>query len=305
MSCRPPEQHPVVVPSHLPVRALVPVLGSLVWAGTSVLVADPAQADAALGPGARWSTTVDLPDAWASRADQLAVSVASLDQLENGCLRPEVAAGDTSCDDVGGELASVVTAEVAAGRSGDGSCVPATAYQPLDLLDSGTTRVDMVGPECLVLAIDFPGGPHDDLAQSDALAISLSLVAGGPGADLGAAAPPVVVGGGRQSGGAGSPLGPGTADRTAVAGSRGGAGGLVEDAGAAAVADRSATGSVERPLGEVTTDVSVGARGTDVQSESAERLLDDPLALAALLLGTTVLLWLSFLVLRRRREERA
>ncbi|WP_165628927.1 hypothetical protein [Klenkia taihuensis] len=290
------------MPSCLPVR----VLGSLVLAASVVLVPVPAQADVALVPGAQWSTTVDLPDAWASRADQLAVSVASLDQQENGCLRPELAAGDTSCDDDGGDLASMVSAAVAAGRYEGGSCVPATAAQPLDLMGSGAARVDILGPECLVLTIDFPGGPDDDLAQSDALDISLFLVAGGPGAEVGAAAPPVVATGpGQLSSGVASPVEAGNGDASTVAGGPGGTSRVVGGAAPGAVTDRSATGSVERPVGEATADVSVGAEGTDVQSESAERLLDDPLALAALLLGTTVLLWLLFLVLRRRRGERA
>lgn len=302
MNHRPPRQQSAGVQFRPPIRSF----GGLMVIGALALVPAQAWADTALVPGAQWTTTVDLPDAWASRADQLAVSVASLDQQENGCLRPELAAGDTSCDADGGDLAALVSATMAAGRYEGGSCVPGTSARPLDLLGVGAVRVDLVGPECVVLTVDFPGSPDDDLAQSDSLGIVLSLVAGGPGTQVEAAVPPVVAGGEDQDGaGSAAQIGPSGRSGASDAGTSGRSGRVVDGPVAGEVVEPSATGSVERPVGQATADVSVGAAGTDVQSESAERLLDDPLALAALLLGTTVLLWLLFVVLRRRRGERA
>jgi hypothetical protein len=66
-------------------------------------------------------------------------------------------------------------------------------------------------------------------------------------------------------------------------------GGLVEDPGA---------------IGSTTADLEVGADST-AEAGSTRSLLGAPIALGALLLGTTALLWLLFLVLRRRRGERA
>ncbi len=132
----------------------------VVAGAVAVLVAVPVGWASAepLVPGGRLTTTVDLPDAWAGQADTLGVSVAELRQQENDCSPPEVRAGDTTCGADEGDLAGLVLATVSAGRYVDGGCAPTTAAQPLDLVGSTGTRLAVTGPECLVVALEFPDG---------------------------------------------------------------------------------------------------------------------------------------------------
>lgn len=298
----------------VPRRPRARLLAGLGAAVAALVVVGPAAAAAAgpLVPGSQWSTTVDLPDSWARQADRLSVAVSSLAQAENGCLRPETAAGDTTCGDDGGDLAGLVSATVAAGRYAGGACSVLTEERDLDLLGGSPARVDLAGPECVVLTIRFPEGPDDDLAQSDDLAVSLALLAGGPGEVVQPGGAAQVV----QAGGAGgsSAGGPSTQPRVqapagvagpAAPGTAPGAGSGTTADPEGSVVDRPGGGSGGATVGEATAEVAVGAADTVVEAESADRLLDDPFALAALLLGTTLLFWVLFLLLRRRRGRHA
>jgi hypothetical protein len=327
----------------VPRRLLAPRACAVVVAASALLAVPVGPASAApLVPGGRWTTGVDLPDAWAGQADRLGVAVAELRQRENGCTAPEVRAGDSTCGDDEGDLAGQVVATVAAGRWVDDDCAPTTQAAPLDLAGA-TTRLAVAGPECLLVALDFPDGDDDDLAQSDSLGFTLSLVAGGPGGDVaeggttGGTTTGGPTSGGTTTGGTGSGAavagasavgGPGTGAGGA-GGSTGGAGAVAGRGGAPAVGGTSggsgtgspssvagtaggAAGGTVRggvaedpaPIGSTTADLEVGADPTE-EAGAVRSLLGDPLALGALLLGTTALLWLLFLVLRRRRGERA
>lgn len=299
-----------------------------------LLVPVGAAAAAPLVPGGRWTAAVDLPDDWADRADRLGVSVAELRQRENGCTRPEVRAGDTTCGEDEGDLAGQVVAAVSAGRWAADDCVSSTAAQPLDLA-GGTTRLTVAGAECLLVALDFPDGADDDLAQSDSLGLTLSLVAGGPGDEVaagGTTAGGTTAGGtstgGTTTGGAGAVEVPRAgadgsdgSDGSAGVAAQGaaGAGGASGRAGSASVgatsvgsggrpssiggAVRGGAADDPAPLGSTTTDLEVGAE--PAEAGATRSLLGDPLALGALLLGTTALLWLFLLALRRRRRAEA
>ncbi|KQS63613.1 hypothetical protein [Modestobacter sp. Leaf380] len=312
-----PHRRPVAVAALAGVVLAVLAPAGTAWAGTQLL------------PGATWSTPVDLPDAWADQADRLGVSVVTLDQQENDCLRPEVRAGDQTCAADEGDLAGQVSASIAAGRYDDGTCVAATAPAALALTGGAVTRLALAGPQCLVLTFDFPDGADDDVAQSDTLGVGLSLVAAGSGADVGAGDP----GGGAASGGAaagGVTGGGGVVGGTVVGGvvppaggpsgaGRDGAGAVGPGSTGQATAGRGAAGAVDGPVGagervatavadgvavgSATADVEVGADGASVEAESAQTLLEDPFALGALLLGLTLLLWVLLVLLRRRRRE--
>jgi len=321
----------------VPRRLLAPRACAVVVAASALLAVPVGSASAApLVPGGRWTTGVDLPDAWTGQADRLGVAVAELRQRENGCTAPEVRAGDTTCGDDEGDLAGQVVATVAAGRWVDDDCAPTTQAAPLDLAGA-TTRLAVAGPECLLVALDFPDGADDDLAQSDSLGFTLSLVAGGPGGDVaeggtssgtttggtgsgaavaGAGVGASAVGGpgtgaggaGGSTGGAGAVAGRGGAP--AVGGTSGGSG-TGSPSSVAGTAGGAAGGTVRggvaedpAPIGSTTADLEVGADPTE-EAGAVRSLLGAPLALGALLLGTTALLWLLFLVLRRRRGERA
>ncbi|WP_207798569.1 hypothetical protein [Klenkia marina] len=310
-----------------------------VTAAVAALVVVPAGWASAgpLLPGGQWATTVDLPDAWADRADQLGVTVAQLRQQEHSCTPPEVRAGDDTCGDDEGELAEQVVASVAAGRYTGGDCEPTTAAQPLDLFGATTSRLTVTGPECLLVVLDFPDGEDDDLAQSDALGFTLSLVAGGPGGGLtggGTTGPTTSTNGGTSSGGTTSG---GTGSGGSGSGGTGSGGTGSVGSGPGSATDGSRAGGVaagQRPggptggqrvdprsdqtssaggavrggtvrgdVGSTTADVEVGAETTE--TGSTRTVLDVPLALGALLLGLTALFWVLFLVLRRRRREQS
>lgn len=302
-----PHRRPVAVAVLLGVSLAVVAPGGTAWASSQLL------------PGASWSTTVDLPDAWADQADRLGISVATLDQRENECLRPEIRAGDVTCAADEGDLAGQVTAWIAAGRYDDDTCVTVTAPTALALLGGGVTRLAVTGPECLVLTLDFPNGADDDVAQSDTLAINLTLVAAGPGVGVeagvpggGASAGGEVVGGASPTGesevGPSSTVQGGSAQLTSGQGSAGavdspaGTGERAADGADEALAP--ATAGIEgAAVGAATAEVEVGVDGAAVEAESAQTLLEDPFALGAMLLGLTLLLWALFLLLRRRRRE--
>ena len=311
----------------VPRRRLVPrTCAALVAVPVVLLVPVGAAAAAPLVPGGQWTTAVDLPDAWAARADRLGVSVAELRQRENGCTRPEVRAGDLTCGEDEGDLAGQVLAAVSAGRWAADDCVSSTAAQPLDLA-GGTTRLTVVGAECLLVTLDFPDGADDDLAQSDSLGLTLSLVAAGPGGDgtAGGTTPRGTTGGGTTTDGPGAVevprAGTGSADGSVGVAGQGaaGAGGASGREGSASVgaasvgsggrpssiggAVRGGAADDPAPIGSTTTDIEVGAEPTE--AGATRSLLGDPLALGALLLGTTALLWLLFLALRRRRGAEA
>lgn len=275
--------------------------GLALTAAVAGLPVGVAHAEDGLAPGGSWSTTVSLPASWAGQADRLGVTVLALDQGENGCLAPEVAAGDTTCTADGGELAAQVEVTAEAGRYEAGSCRTLSDPAALDLGGGRVARVDVAGPECLVLTFAFPDGEDDDLAQSDTLALSLGLVASGPGGALG-----------------GESL-PAESDRPDVAAGAGGTTSQV-DLGAAPVAagtqgvDRGS--STARPadaaalvapgpdtVGTATVDVAVGGDDGVVRATAAGSVFDAPLALGALFVGASVLFWALFVLVRRRRQD--
>jgi cobalamin biosynthesis Mg chelatase CobN len=269
--------------------------------------ATPASAGGPLAPGDTWGSVVALPGAWTGQADRLGVSVVDLEQHENGCLRPETMAGDTSCEPGDGELAEQLTAMVTAGVLTGGTCAVSGAAAPLSLLDAAVTRLSVDRASCLSLRLEFDdagaAGDDDNLAQSDTLGFSLRIVAEGPdGVDDSGSTPVTVVPDGGNPVSVTAPAQPAAAGRApagrpAVPGT---------GTGGAAVAQQPVAGS---PLGQVDASVSVGGdvsvRGDSVavRTESATTSLTQLVVLwGSLLLGSVLVGWLLFLVWRRRRQ---
>lgn len=302
------------------------VLGALLAAGTTLAgpAAHAAPAGAPLLPGGEQRLVVALPGSWVTDVDQLAVSAGALDQREHGCLPPERAAGDTSCGDDEGDLAGQLRAEVAGGVAVGADCRPTGAAEPLSLAEPAVvTRLGVRGADCLVVRLTFPDGADDDLAQGDTLAVALRVVATGPGAGPAPAAP----GSSSTSSTSSSPSTSSTSSsgssssrgQLAVGGTRGAAvpPGGVPVAGPGTVAgellgggaplpEAAAPGAGNRAVGSWDGDLTVGADGVRVQTESvAASLGDRVLVWSAVLMGATSLGGLLWVVWRRRRGRRA
>ncbi|SDX44324.1 hypothetical protein SAMN05660209_00532 [Geodermatophilus africanus] len=310
------------------------VLGALLTAGAVLLPAGPAAAGETLAPGGSQTLDVALPD-WASRADELGVSVDSLVQFENDCVEPESEAGDESCGAEDGELADFLDATVAGGTDDGGGCRATSEPVGLDLSGGGDSVFDAVGVTCLVLALEFPnGGSDDNRAQSDTLTFILDVVGeeqlgdrsavgdedGSPGAVLRAdpASDGTIPGGATTSG---RTAADGTLGEGAAAAAGGGAD-PADGAGAAGGGTAAAAGTEsgrrvggptaeeaggpagEGVVGSMATPVTVDGDGLSTESGSTS-LAGQALAWGSLFLGAIVLGGLAFVLARRRPRERA
>jgi hypothetical protein len=318
------------------VRRPAAVLGALLTAAAVVLPAVPAAAGGTLAPGGSQTLTVALPD-WGPRADRLGVSVGSLVQYENDCVEPETESGDDTCGATQGELADFLEARVAAGVTRGGTCDAGDGV-PLDLAGARVSAFDVADVDCLVLRLHFPDGTStepDNRAQSDSLTFSLDVVGeqdladqpadGGEGQNRGTDSGngTSTPGGGTavdpaNSGndtGPGAPIGPGAdgdgGGGAAVAGGAGlaGTGAAAGGSGTSAVATvpGTAVSSPEKSVvGQAATPVSVDDDGLAVATEAASSsLVTQVLSWGSLFLGAVLLGGLVFVLVRRRRRERA
>jgi hypothetical protein len=275
--------------------------------------ASPAAASEPLAPGETRETVVELPAGWTDQADRLGVSIAGLAQQENGCLDPEVRAGDTSCGPADGDLAEQLTATVAAGVLTDGSCVVPGAAATLSLLDTAVTHVSVSRASCLSLRLDFDDtGDDDNLAQSDTLSFSLQIVAEGPGGVEGSGGSPTTVVQDVDTAGPASAAGP-AAGGAAAAGARVAGRVAAAAAGPAVAPGTVADGataqqqpSAVKQLGRIESQVSLGDDPVAVQTEASSTSLTQLIVLwGSLLVGAVLVGWSAFLVRRRRRQGRA
>lgn len=187
-------------------------------AGSTLGATGAAAADGPLAPGQTRTVVLAVPGSWAAQATQVGITALRLEQSENDCLEMEAAAGDDCTSDVG-ELAGMLEPTVSWGRTVEGECRAGGPAVSLDLFGTTTARLTEVdGVDCILLALAFPHGGSDNLAQSDTLAFGLELVGQGlpdpddadpddadpdDAADPGAPGPDVAQGGG-SAGGAGS-----------------------------------------------------------------------------------------------------
>jgi hypothetical protein len=257
--------------------------------------AGPASAAGGLEPGGSETLSIQLPSSWARQADQLGISTIGLSQSENGCLPPEVRAGDSSCGDDGGDLAGQLIAEVAAGSLDGHECRVTTVWAPLDLLHPAVqSRLAVSGPQCLAVRLSFPSDGNDNVAQSDALTFDLRTVAVGPGDGVSA----TQLSTGTTSGAGAAPGNRGRAVGSQQAGTAPGAA-PAQPAGTTA----SGPATSAEVVGEATTAVQVGSNSIAVRTESSNTpILGQVLAWGALLLALVAVGLL--LVLRRGRRAR-
>jgi len=265
-------------------------------------VAGPASAAGGLAPGGTETISIQLPGHWAQQATKLSVSVVGLSQSENGCLAPEVRAGDTTCADDGGELAGQLVAEVGAGIPGaGGSCTDAGTFVPLSLVDPRSQAVlSRSGAGCLAIRMTFQNTPDNNVAQSDGISFSVRTVAEGPDGGITPGSPTST---GTASGPAA--LGAGNAPGVLAAGSRGrgtAAGAAQAPAGPAGTPPTGTVGS-GAVVGQQTTAVSVDGDAVAVRTEATSRSISGQLFawgatfLGVVLVGLVVFLWWG----RRRR----
>src|SRR6185312_5390947 len=159
---------------------------------TVLAAAGQASAAGGLEPGGSETLSIQLPSSWARQADQLGISVVGLFPSENGCLVPEIEAGDSTCGADGGDLAGQLIADVAAGQPDDGTCRATTPWVHLDLLHpAGQSRIAVSSARCLVIRLSFPSDGDDNVAQSDALSFDVRTVAEGPDAGVAVAQTPM------------------------------------------------------------------------------------------------------------------
>ncbi|MGY1744891.1 hypothetical protein [Blastococcus sp. SYSU D00695] len=294
---------------------------AVVAVGLGVLAgAGSAAADGPLLPGQTQVLPIALtPGEWAEVPDRVTVQVTRLVQLENGCLEPEDAAGDRSCDAEQGELAGQLQATVTPGVSRDDACEAIGLPRDLDLLASGPVELAVSTPAdwdrvtCLRFALTFRDLPENDRAQSDEAVVDLRVVAQDlPGRPAGGGVPATVeVPVGTPAGsalGAGAAGGPadGTAGAPADAGPAGGGTGAglpaADGAGAGSVAP-AADGPEGEVVGRSDASVTVGGEGVAVQTRAADTsLLGAALIWSGVFLAAVALFWSLFLLLRRRRR---
>ncbi|MGY1642590.1 hypothetical protein ACI782_15895 [Geodermatophilus sp. SYSU D00703] len=316
-------------------RRSLSALGAVLTAGAVLLPAGPAAAGETLAPGGTQTLTVTLPD-WAPRADRLGVSVSGLVQLENDCVEPESESGDTTCNKRQGELADFLEATVAAGVGGE-NC---QAGEGVTLyLFGAPTAFDVRDVDCLVLRLHFPDGERavpDNVAQSDSITFTLDVVGeqdltkgpvrgggnqtaqsrgtatSGGGSDPvdGATVASPDSGGGTAPGVPPGPAGtggarPGTAAGNGVGAAAGGAP-TAPVGDAVAVPEGVAPSGEKTVIGQAAMPVTVDDDGLGVATESAtSSLVAQVLSWGSLFLGAVVLGGLVFVLVRRRRRERA
>jgi hypothetical protein len=273
-------------------------------------IAVPAWAAGGLAPGGTETVSIQLPRGWAQQATKLGVSVVDLSQSENGCLDPEVAAGDKTCGEDGGELAGQLVAEVAAGIPGaSGGCEDAGTFVPLSLVDPRSQAVlSRTGAGCLVIRLTFRNSPENNVAQSDGLSFSVQTVAEGPDGGITPASPSST---GTTSDPVAQEAGNGPAVPAAGDRARGTAAGAAPAPAVAAGTAPTATGGSGDAvvgsgpvIGRQKTSVAVDGDSVAVQTEAASTSITGQLFawgamfLGVVLVGLAVLLWWG----RRRRE---
>ncbi|MGY1739407.1 MULTISPECIES: hypothetical protein [unclassified Blastococcus] len=304
-------------------RALTRSAAVVAVAVGALLPAGPAAADGPLMPGQTQALSVELePGTWDQVPDLVTVQVTRLLQLEKGCLEPEDAAGDRSCDPEQGELAGQLQATVTPGVIRDEACEAIGLPRGLDLLASGPVELAVATPAdwdrvtCLHLALTFRDLPENNRAQSDEVVVDLRVLArdlpGGPadGGDGATVEVPVGTPAGSPpaAGAAGGPVGDAVAGAPA-AGAPAAAGG---GAGAPAAAPDGAVGGPVAPatggpegevVGRSDASVTVGGDGAAVRTQAAgTSLLGTALVWSGVLLAALALFWALFLLLRRRRR---
>ncbi|WP_380169379.1 hypothetical protein [Jannaschia sp. R86511] len=103
---------------------------------------------------------------------------------DGGCVRPELAAGDTTCGPGGGELSSHLTVRLEPGTLDGDVCraqpVPAVGAVPFrQLVDTAlVARARGTGMTCALLGVAHVDSPTDNLTQSDTVTFSLLLGTG-------------------------------------------------------------------------------------------------------------------------------
>ncbi|MGJ7439886.1 hypothetical protein [Aquipuribacter sp. MA13-6] len=116
------------------------------------------------------------------------LAVADVVDDDHGCLRPEVAAGDTTCGPGGGELSAHLTLQLHPGSLVAGQCrpqpvpqVPATPF--LDAVHTQlVARARGTGSTCALLTVAHVDSATDNLTQGDTVAFALVVGAGRPAA---------------------------------------------------------------------------------------------------------------------------
>jgi hypothetical protein len=118
-------------------------------------------------------------------AGRVGTEISNLVDYENGCNRPELQAGDTTCGDPGpgeGELSTQLEITWTVGSVSDDACVLGDVVGPHGerLRDVADTQVD-VGELpasrqlCFEFAMEFLGLPENNLAQTDSVTFDIRV----------------------------------------------------------------------------------------------------------------------------------
>lgn len=173
------------------VAQTAPTVGIEVQAGdgstsTGISIAD-------LYPGATQEAVLFLTGRRADEVDDVAVTLSGLEDLENGCNRPETNTGDTSCGDGPDQgelsrwLAVTYTGGIeTTGRTGRACTIPAGTSSTTDLMiDLATLGAVNVAPpanrsdgavRCVVLEFHHEDrGPGDNVTQTDSVRFDLRI----------------------------------------------------------------------------------------------------------------------------------
>lgn len=113
---------------------------------------------------------------------RMRLSVENLADRENGCVRPEGRAGDTTCGDGPdqGELSAFLRVTLTAGRLDGDACAAAgtpaaTTLRELTATPAVVGLPDADGTLCVIADLRHAEGPGDDVTQSDSARFDLRL----------------------------------------------------------------------------------------------------------------------------------
>lgn len=139
--------------------------------------ADPAAGLDRLAPGVTWQSTFTASNTSGDDA-ALWLRVVDLEEDDNGCTRPEIAAGDTTCGAGGGELGRDLRVRFLAVGPGGGTTGPAVFDAALvDLEDATVLDPDLPGgtSRSFRVEVTLPGSSPND-TQSDLITFDIELV---------------------------------------------------------------------------------------------------------------------------------
>jgi hypothetical protein len=305
------------------VHRSVPTFAAALAIGSVLASAGPAAADGPFVPGDTRTFQLQVPATW-SAARQVDVTVASVTQLENGCLDPERKAGDDCLPDAG-DLAGQLRGTVTLGLPDGEDC---ERGQNAELALSGTRTARLTasspGVSCLFVELTFRHDALNNQAQSDSLTFGLDLVARElptaedqtdiPAGTDGSVPSDFPARGGSATDGGDTATNPRDDDQDFDGTGTASSDGVDQAADADVGALPAPAGRVGDPVDEVPegsvldrfqAQVSVGDDGVVVQTEAAESSVRGPLlAWGSLLLGAVALGWSAFVVVLRRRRKK-